>query len=329
MDISREFHSHSGNYDAGGNSCQYIAVHNTGGTGSARDEASYAQRDCHGTSYHYVLDGEECYQILDDEDRAWAVGCANWKGARQLIGNNRAISVEVCSDGTEFTQAEREQLRELVGILMERHGIDADHVVRHYDCHTGHKLCPQYYSLNPDAWEELKAYITTEGEEVSPEEITAAVAAGINMQEYVQRCGSSAPIARVENEGGEVYRLYNEGSGDHIFTTKDEADALAKSGWKMEGVAWTAPAGGTKPVYRLYNAGSGDHMLTANYAEANELYKAGWSYEGVPFFANGEGTEVHRLYNPNGGDHMLTADGGEKDSLVAAGWSHEGVAFFV
>ncbi|SEP00955.1 N-acetylmuramoyl-L-alanine amidase [Denitrobacterium detoxificans] len=325
MEIKHDHHAHSGNYSPGGNSCQYIVVHNTGGPSGAYNEAEYAQNNQHPNSYHYVLDGTDCYQILDDTDTAWAVGA--WAGARQLIRNNQSISIEVCSDGTEFTGAEKEQLRELVGILMERHGIDADHVVRHYDCHTGHKLCPQYYSLNPDAWEELKAYITTEGEEVSPEEITAAVAAGINMQEYVQRCGSSAPIAQVRNDGGEVYRLYNEGSGDHIFTTKDEADALAKSGWEMEGIAWTAPAGGTKPVYRLYNAGSGDHMLTANYAEANELYKAGWSYEGVPFFASGEGQAVHRLYNPNGGDHMLTASEAERDSLEAAGWTYEGVAF--
>lgn len=327
MDISREYHAHSGNYTPGGNSCQYVVVHNTGGSASARNEARYAQNDQHESSYHYVLDGSECYQILDDEDTAWAVGA--WSGARQLIRNNQSISIEVCSPGTEFTKDERDRLRELVGILMKRHGIDADHVVRHYDCHTGRKHCPAYYVVNEGAWNDLKTYITEEGDdgEVSPEEITAAVAAGIDMQAYVQRCGGAAPIAKVINEGGDVYRLYNEKSGDHIFTTVVEADGLALTGWTNEGVAWVAPAGGTVPIYRLYNPNGGDHLLTASYDEANALYKDGWDYEGIPFFSVADGDAVYRLRNPNGGDHMLTASSEEKDSLISAGWQYEGVAF--
>lgn len=181
------------------------------------------------------------------------------------------------------------------------------------------KLCDVDYDEEPERQEN----------EVTAEEIVAAVAAGINMQEYVQRCGSAAPLARVRNDGGEVYRLYDKKSGDHIFTTKGEADALAKSGWTLEGTAWTAAAGGTVPIYRLYNPNGGDHMLTADFDEANMLYKAGWQYEGIPFFAQADGTEVHRLFNPNGGDHMLTADAAEKDNLMASGWTYEGVAFHV
>lgn len=158
MQISREYHAHAGNYNAGGNSCRYIVVHNTGNTANARAEARYAQNNQHPSSYHYVLDGSECFQILDDTDTAWAVGA--WSGATQLIGNRESISIEVCSNGTAFTGGEINQLTELVGILMKRHNIPASRVVRHYDCHTGHKDCPAYY-VNQSRWNALHAIITS------------------------------------------------------------------------------------------------------------------------------------------------------------------------
>lgn len=165
MEISREFHAHSGNYRVGGNSDMYIVVHNTGNSASARNEASYAQNDQHESSYHYVLDGGECYQILDDTDTAWAVGA--WKGCTAYVRNNQSISIEVCSDGAEFTDSEKQQLKELVGMLMQRHNIGAGRVVRHWDCHSGRKDCPAYYAgADNAAWSELHAYITGGSDEM-------------------------------------------------------------------------------------------------------------------------------------------------------------------
>ena len=158
--ISRAYHAHSGNYTPGGNSCRYIVVHNTGNTAPARNEASYAQNNQHPSSYHYVLDGGgTIYQVLSDSDTAWAVGA--WAGAKQIIGNNESISIEVCSNGTEFTEAEQQELAWLVQMLMAKWGIQADRVVRHWDCHTGRKNCPAYYSgaSNP-AWDALHERIT-------------------------------------------------------------------------------------------------------------------------------------------------------------------------
>lgn len=162
MQISREFRTHSGKYTPGGNSCRYIIVHNTGNTASARNEASFAASSGgldRPSSYHYVLDGSNpVYQLLDDTDTAWAVGA--WRGATQYIGNNESISIEVCSNGTEFTGAEVAQLTELVGLLMKRHGIPASRVVRHFDAHSGHKQCPAAY-CNQSKWNALWRVITS------------------------------------------------------------------------------------------------------------------------------------------------------------------------
>ena len=47
----------------------------------------------------------------------------------------------------------------------------------------------------------------------------------------------------VRNGGIEVFRLYNENDGQHLFTTDlKERDGLIEAGWKYEGVGWRTPA---------------------------------------------------------------------------------------
>ena len=167
--ISREYHAHVGRYQSGGNSCDYIVVHNTGNSASALAEARNQQNNfSRPAGAHYFLDGSGViYQLLDDTDTAWAVGA--WSGARQLISNFESISIEVCSDGVEFTDAEIEELTWLVQLLMERHDIPARNVVRHWDCHTGRKECPAWY-VPMNRWYVLWKTIT-EGDNVRPADV--------------------------------------------------------------------------------------------------------------------------------------------------------------
>ena len=137
-------------------------------------------------------------------------------------------------------------------------------------------------------------------------------------------------VKPINNNGGDVYRLYNEKDGSHLYTTDaNEKNSLAKAGWKSEGVVFKAPKGGTKAVYRLYNPNSGRHHFTADYNEAATLEKAGWALESVPFFGMDSGTAVYRLYNPNNEDHLWTKDANEKAALIKAGWKDEGIGFYV
>lgn len=202
MQISREYHAHSGNYNVGGNSCRYIVVHNTGNVANARAEARFAQNDQHPSSYHYVLDGNECFQILDDTDTAWAVGA--WSGATQFIGNRESISIEVCSNGTEFTSQEVKQLTELVGILMKRHNIPANRVVRHFDCHSGHKSCPSWY-VNQSRWNALWNVITS----------------GI-----IDGGGMDMSMACIIQPNGKSYLVYYDGVKAHGLAHPDELNAI-------------------------------------------------------------------------------------------------------
>ena len=46
--------------------------------------------------------------------------------------------------------------------LMEKYGVPADRVIRHYD--VTEKLCPLYYVEHPDAWDAFRADVAAEME---------------------------------------------------------------------------------------------------------------------------------------------------------------------
>lgn len=130
--------------------------------------------------------------------------------------------------------------------------------------------------------------------------------------------------------GGNVYRLFNEITGEHFFTTDENEKevVLQDSNWKDEGIGWYSPVANT-PVYRFYNPSNGDHMFTIKFDEATSLQEAGWVFEGINFVSGGN-TPIYRLYNPNAasGTHIFTADKEEYDNLKNNGWLDEGIAFY-
>lgn len=149
----------------------------------------------------------------------------------------------------------------------------------------------------------------------------------------------------------EMYRLYNQWSGEHFYTaSEEERDSLKSIGWIDEGVGWLAPtlswskedAGtipsvyqreptGGDPVYRLYNpyVSGGDHHYTMNEREYYQLGMLGWIKEGVGWYSAGD-TPVYRQFNPyvTTGSHNYTTSKQENDQLVSLGWHGEGIGWY-
>lgn len=149
----------AGRYTKGGNSRRYIVIHNTANTASAVNEARNLANNPGKSSFQYAVDDIDIVQCVHDYDTAWAVGA--WAGTTAYIRNSESISIEVCNPGTEFSTAEKQNLRKLVMHLMEYYGIPASRVVRHWDCHSGRKQCPKFYAGSGNAaWTALHAYIT-------------------------------------------------------------------------------------------------------------------------------------------------------------------------
>ena len=141
---------------------RYLVVHYTGAPGTARNNGAYfASRGDIGASAHYFVDAKDIVQSVPDSGRAWHCGAAVYKHPE--CRNDNSIGVELCcypnGDGTwYFAPATVANAVQLIRTLMEKYGIDAGHVVRHYDV-TG-KVCPEPWVRDAAAWAEFKARLT-------------------------------------------------------------------------------------------------------------------------------------------------------------------------
>ena len=133
-------------------------------------------------------------------------------------------------------------------------------------------------------------------------------------------------------ENVELYRLYNQYSGEHLYSREaQERDTLVSIGWTYEGLAWRSPIESKTPVYRLYNPYSGDHHYTTEKKEYDTLGKIGWKQEGTGWYSDdAKATPVYRLYNQyvTVGTHHFTTGRDEYKELGSIGWTTEGVAWY-
>lgn len=158
------------NVSARTSAVRYIVVHYTGsGTsaaGSALANCKYFSGGNRNASAHYFVDDRDIYEYADPATK-YTWHCGDGKG-RYGISNSNSVGIEVCQNGDRpYTEAEVERLAWLVRSLMDRFGVTADRVVRHYD--ASRKACPFYYtpsgSGGDSAWRALRDRITREEEE--------------------------------------------------------------------------------------------------------------------------------------------------------------------
>lgn len=161
MTINTDYPCNAANYRKGRRSgIKYIVVHYVGASGSAKDNARYYSASKVGASAHYFVghasEGGAVYQSVRDCDCAWHCGSETGKYYSECR-NDSAVGVELCchksGDRWYFDDETVETAAELVRELMARHGIDTEHVIRHYD--VTRKKCPAPF-VDDDAWNGFK-----------------------------------------------------------------------------------------------------------------------------------------------------------------------------
>ena len=159
-----------------GREIKYLAIHYTAGVscsaGSASGCASWFANPAADGSADYICDERDLIQYNPDPLNRYchAVGGSryNTKGGR-LYGvatNSNCISLEICSGNKTgritypndpnyyFSTAVLAKAKEATEYLMDLYGIDADHVIRHYDVNG--KPCPGIIGWNADSGSEDK-----------------------------------------------------------------------------------------------------------------------------------------------------------------------------
>lgn len=144
---------------------KYIVIHYVGAVSTAANNASYFYNTYRGASAHYFVDEKSIWQVVEDNDTAWAVGGNKYNNdGGSLYGvakNSNTLNIEMCvikKDGKWYYEPETlNNTADLVQAKMKQYGIPANRVIRHYDV-TG-KSCPASYTTD-SAWKTLHAKLT-------------------------------------------------------------------------------------------------------------------------------------------------------------------------
>ena len=148
------------NYRAGRTQpVRYIVMHYTANNGdTAKNNCDYYHRvGGLQASAHYFCDEHGVMQSVREGDTAWHCGArAYW---HPECRNGNSIGIEMCSrkraDGSYYIKPETvANAAALAREIMQRYGIDTEHVVRHYDV-TG-KRCPMPWVDDPAQWTAFK-----------------------------------------------------------------------------------------------------------------------------------------------------------------------------
>ena len=175
MDITKKLLSSSldgKHYSSSSQTQLWIVIHNTGG-GTANSAYNWFNNSSnpYSTSAHYCVDDTQIIQCLED----------NWKGHHTTgsgqeyndkwtpagsdgVSNSNSIGIEVADWGGSYTAEQfNKALENTIGLtkmLMEKHNIDINHVVRHGD--TQGKDCPYYINTKEKKWQYFKEQLASE-----------------------------------------------------------------------------------------------------------------------------------------------------------------------
>jgi N-acetyl-anhydromuramyl-L-alanine amidase AmpD len=210
---------------------RYIVIHYTGTDASAKNNCTYFAGGDRQASADYFVDDTGIYEYNDPSEGyyTWAVGDGKGKYG---IWNYNSMHIEVVSSGQDFTSKEIGHLKELVPYLMNKFGITADYVVRHYD--ASRKQCPAPY-IDENKWQALKAEITEDSMAITDEDVQK-IAQGVWEHDIegkwandrLKRCNdadedTSDPTGRGMNLTERAHMKY---VAAKLSDTKDEVDAL-------------------------------------------------------------------------------------------------------
>jgi len=157
------------NYRAGRTQpVRYIVLHYTANNGdTARNNCDYYHRvGGLQASAHYFCDEYGAIQSVREGDTAWHCGAeAGRRYWHPECRNANSIGIEMCSrkraDGSYYILPETvANAAALAKDIMQRYGIDTEHVLRHYDV-TG-KRCPMPWADDPAQWTAFLAMLTPE-----------------------------------------------------------------------------------------------------------------------------------------------------------------------
>lgn len=128
---------------------EFITIHNTANSASAKNEASYHNNNNNQVSYHIAIDDIEAIEVVPLNRTAWH--CGDGKGK----GNMKSIGIEICyskNGGAKYDSAEENAVHLTAKLLHERKW-DITRVKKHQD--FSGKYCPHRILDKKNGWQDF------------------------------------------------------------------------------------------------------------------------------------------------------------------------------
>ena len=206
---------------------KYIVIHYVGALGGAKANCQYYAGQYIGASAHYFVGfNGEIWQSVEDADIAWHCGASSYKHG--ACRNSNSIGIEMCvrkrstanMGATDkdwyFEDATVESAAELTRYLMDKYGVPASNVIRHYDV-TG-KICPNPYVYNctQHVWDEFKKKISGSTAGNAPEENKQLYRVRKSWKDAKSQLGAYSVLENAKAACKDGYTVYDE-SGKAVY----------------------------------------------------------------------------------------------------------------
>lgn len=206
---------------------KYIVIHYVGALGGAKANCQYYAGQYIGASAHYFVGfNGEIWQSVEDADIAWHCGASSYKHGE--CRNSNSVGIEMCvrkrstaiMGATDkdwyFEDATVESAAELTRYLMDKYGVPASNVIRHYDV-TG-KICPNPYVYNytQHVWDEFKKKISGSTAGNVPEENKQLYRVRKSWKDAKSQLGAYSVLENAKAACKDGYTVYDE-SGKAVY----------------------------------------------------------------------------------------------------------------
>ena len=261
---------------------QYIVIHYTAGStsksGAAVNTADFFASSPYEGSADFIVDDSLIVQYNPDLRNRLCWHCGDGKNYYSKGGsfygkcsNYNSIGIEICSTNPNyspydpanspkwsFTNAAVDRAVELTKYLMQTYGIDADHVIRHYDV-TG-KPCPGIIGWNADSkdeskWKAFKARLSGNSSTTTTTK-TDNSTTKVNDNKIIYRVQIGA-FSNKSNADEQLKKIKAKGFNDSFVT---KADKL----YKVQVGAFTIKSNAEKYRDKVKKAGFKDCFIVAS-----------------------------------------------------------------
>ena len=268
----------------GQNKPSYVIIHETDNWSKGANARAHATAMKNGNlagTVHYYVDSQECYQTLEHQDGAWAVGDGHGKYG---ISNLNSINIEICVNPESNYYLAVDRAAELAAMLLNQYGWDTSHLKRHYDASRKH--CPRRI-LDEGLWDNFvkctASYMKKQGGGAAP---AAAPLYRVRKtwKNSKSQLGAYAVLDNANKNCPSGYSVYDE-TGKVIYTNKS-AEPVRRNGLQATELKGLNAKELITKIGPLFTADQKKSGVLASVSMAQFILESGWGKSGLTQKAN-------------------------------------------